>query len=899
MSFLMNKNLGLLVGATTGLVLLSATAEAQSLRPNVLVLFDTSGSMLNGGKDGSPLCTGGGTASRIYNMKNALRQAMAQVGTDEANFGLMRFPQVENASQPFSCPAGHWSLTGTNSSCHMSSDPNTSNNTTNAEPAYGGWFDTGISQSLLVPLTLPASGLKPGAASDYDPSDGNISEVYRWIDLTDAGQTGPGNTDPELRAPSSSNTPLGRSLFYAREYFENYVFPKDPKKSCRSNLIILATDGADTCDNTAGSALNLSTCAYTGYATFNPQVQACKLNHSTVIPKGVQTYILTDSGLTTAEKTTANAIAAAGGTGSAVFVTLTDTAAVKQAFVDIIAKTVPPPEVCNGVDDNCNGLIDEGVSNNYWATHPGSNQNNPADPDNQPGALLHCAVEICDCKDNDFDGQVDEGFPPNACGGPSCCSVPTEVCNGKDDNCDGQVDEGFNIGGPCPAPNPAKGACFRNGVWACASDGTRFCDVPTVAPTPEVCNGIDDDCNGTPDDGMLPGVGETCGNGLGACSSGTFICQAGKLTCNATATPKTEVCNGIDDDCNGIIDDGNFPTVGQSCICPGLDPAKVGVGVCKAGQIACKGALGLICDGCIFPSAEICDGKDNDCDGVIDTSAMCPSGFGCSGGQCALACRTGEFPCPSGYKCVSDYCIPQRCAGVTCPSDKRCDESTGQCVDLCANVVCPTTAVCMQGRCLDCNTLGCDPGQICIASVCQVDTCAGVTCGNGTYCSNGQCVDLCTPGKCGSGTRCVAGACIPDKCSQVVCDPGKYCDPGTGTCKIDVCDAMQCGAGERCVSTSGQCAPDPCLLIQCPGDCWTCGTTADGTGTCLLDASCKEKISQVGQRGGGTAALGCAVGGDAPSGTATGLVLAALALGGLWVARRRAPARVKAARRRR
>ena len=49
-----------------------------------------------------------GQTSRIYSMKNAIRAALAQVGTDEANFGLMRFPQLENAATT-NCPAGHWS----------------------------------------------------------------------------------------------------------------------------------------------------------------------------------------------------------------------------------------------------------------------------------------------------------------------------------------------------------------------------------------------------------------------------------------------------------------------------------------------------------------------------------------------------------------------------------------------------------------------------------------------------------------------------------------------------------------------------------------------------------------------------------------------------------------------
>ena len=54
--------------------------------------------LYNQANDGSPLCAGGqqanGQTSRIYNMKHALRDALAEVGTDEANFGLMRFPQT-------------------------------------------------------------------------------------------------------------------------------------------------------------------------------------------------------------------------------------------------------------------------------------------------------------------------------------------------------------------------------------------------------------------------------------------------------------------------------------------------------------------------------------------------------------------------------------------------------------------------------------------------------------------------------------------------------------------------------------------------------------------------------------------------------------------------------------
>src|SRR6185369_963455 len=109
----MKRRHGLLGGvlAVASVSMSSGAAKAQSLRPNILVVFDTSGSMLtNNTDDGSPLCgsTAAGAGSRIYSLKKALRDAMAQVGTDEANFGLMRYAELENPMQTPACPQGHY-----------------------------------------------------------------------------------------------------------------------------------------------------------------------------------------------------------------------------------------------------------------------------------------------------------------------------------------------------------------------------------------------------------------------------------------------------------------------------------------------------------------------------------------------------------------------------------------------------------------------------------------------------------------------------------------------------------------------------------------------------------------------------------------------------------------------
>ena len=523
-------------------------------------------------------------------------------------------------------------------------------------------------------------------------------------------------------------------------------------------------------------------------------------------------------------------------------------------------------EICDGQDNDCDGIVDEGVNtqtdpNNCGACGVvcpnGSGCINgicaPCTDNDQDGYTTcdgDCddsnlnvnpgTVDICDGVDNNCDGIIDEGLaydvmncgacevvcpaPPNSsayCTDGICgffCDPDYADCDGDPVNgCETYLLSNANCGGcnlPCPQGTTcSNGICVstcsidadcpsgmicQNGICVpdcpdADADGYTTCDGDCDDTNASFNPGAMDDCNGN--DNNCDGI---IANSVDQDADGFTSCAGDCDDTNAQVWPgATEICDGLDNDCDGLLDeDGICPPsctdgiqngqeTGVDCGGPDCPPCQQCTDNDQDGFTTCNGDCNDA-NAAINPAAfEQCDGIDNDCDGQID------EGFGtitCGTGACQVtisACANGQM-----QNCVPNSPSIEVCDAIDNDCDGMVDEEN-VCSSSCTNGIkdgAETGADCGGPSCPPCSA-----GQGCLLNndcgpglICQGGICVTATCPPGMLDCDGQSFNGCEtdvqsdPANCGgcnlvcSFPNAIAG-CTSGQCVIVGCDPG-YAD---------------------------------------------------------------------------------------------------------------------------
>ena len=556
----------------------------------------------------------------------------------------------------------------------------------------------------------------------------------------------------------------------------------------------------------------------------------------------------------------------------------------------------PSGEVCDGFDNDCNNMTDDGTAEAscaagtscWWGacdTDCTSNADcgatefcyfeNGITPGRCAPQSDACADVTCANGATCFEGSCTN----TNCGNDADCNIYSKCYNSgrclndKDQRCNGvQCPQGDEcIKGTCKKPCNANADC--NSGESCFQN---YC-----FPDTDPCLGVD--CQ----------VSETCWQGscYPQCTTTADCTDPNDVCWDATrCAPATDPCANVNCAIGDVCYQGAcYPDCSASgCTDPAdscYDASRCATDNCQDVQCpvgeACQGGICyLSCtddiDCSVISSSHFCWGgfcKTGPCDGV-----QCAAGEVCSQGVCYVSC-TDDIDCqaisPSHF-CYGGYCTDDPCSGVLCPTPSEicyggacfpyCNDPVPACTDpgdicydvnicgtdytdLCAQVVCPTSQSCYAGSCYydctsnaDCSMY--DPSHFCYDGRCAGDACDGVTCEQGEICSQGTCYQYCTTGAdCTDPNHiCYDNTCRLDACDGVVCAADYTCYEGTcyqdcnGT--VDCTDPSHVCYDNRCqdpCATTNCLAGETCYLGTCYEDCGVGDPCTDPNHVCYND----------------------------------------------------------------
>jgi len=502
-----------------------------------------------------------------------------------------------------------------------------------------------------------------------------------------------------------------------------------------------------------------------------------------------------------------------------------------------------PETDCDGIDQDCDGSIDEhyvsvntscglGLCASSGSTYCQFGLEGDSCQEGTPSG----ADTSCDGFDQDCDGLIDEGFIVTAvtCGvgvcarvGVKTCSAALVVdscvpgdptaddadCNQLDDDCDGSVDEGFVES----AVSCGLGVCASTGSLICTPNGvqdTCVTEPPTGADNS--CDGLDQDCDGEIDEAFV-GVLRSCGQGECSNTAREQCLNGSVIDVCVPSAPQgpDDSCNQLDEDCDGSLDEG-FVGALEDCGPDSCEPS--------AQQLCTQSGVASTCSYQASPTDESCNGVDEDCDGLVDedytppsTSESCglgvcerPGAIACLNGSAQLVCEPGE---PQGAD-------DEACDGLDEDCDGLVDESYLRAVS------------CGQGACLRSVVIGCDQSQDdCVPGLPKVERCGDAI--------DNDCDGDTDEGYDALGESCTVGLGVCARTGVLVCDTSNLSGP-------PVCDvqAGQPGA-ERCDLLDNDCdgvvdeevdrAGDSCLRPEYEGSSCHQGSLVcdDGIFSCV------------------------------------------------------------------